>query len=525
MSCNYTNSETGGCFRNQNSSGYCDFHTQLDSANRVGARRYFAKLRQLLRQNDGNWQGFIFPDYIYLQHTNLDLQLNIQDAKFGIISLTQVVFEKQINLSRCIFSGEITIRSSKFLEGIVALTSTFEHDVTVTSTTIENVFSSGGSEYLGNFFLTGRIGGPANFNACIFRNRASFQGARNITINIGAAMSAGASMTGAGLVFSNRPRLTGIKFLASKLRSLYIKVGSFFKKHLIAAIAKSRQVASRITVSIKATMYSVQRKYLPHRRTGVEITYLFYGDAHFENVVFENPRRVKFSGVNLTRSNFSGTHLSDVSFIDCNFYQPALRRNGLYEEISLRQQDFYSKRERLPLIENSYRSIRISLESVKDFTRANDFFIGEKESARKQLSTPRRLLFSVLALYKYLSNYGTSPLRCTGWFILLVVIHCALIESAHDDELKKYFQSAPIESTYKAGNINTQLKNVISIVGENYSRRILYSIQTMTLRRNKADIKVKPTVYNGYVNAIFSVLGPLIIGLIALSIRIKIKRF
>ena len=179
------------------------------------------------------------------------------------------------------------------------------------------------------------------------------------------------------------------------------------------------------------------RERMPHKRTGVTSYYLFEGQASLDEMTFAEPKEVVFKGVNLQDATFRGTDLRGVTFIGNNWYQPELKRHGLIEDLRLRGiNNYYDKKDPLPDLENSYRNIRFSLEANKDFSLANDFFIGEMDAKRNQLPWLKRQLFSVLALYRLISNYGTSPIRCSAlWFLIVVVCHSLTISYLGNAEL------------------------------------------------------------------------------------------
>ncbi|MFT5716589.1 MAG: hypothetical protein ACI9T7_000766, partial [Oleiphilaceae bacterium] len=54
-----------------------------------------------------------------------------------------------------------------------------------------------------------------------------------------------------------------------------------------------------------------------------------------------------------------------------------------------------------------------------------------------------------------------------------------------------------------------------------------YSIQTMTLQREKVELLSPESLKKSsvwFVNAIFTLIGPLLVGLLALTVRARIKR-
>ena len=181
----------------------------------------------------------------------------------------------------------------------------------------------------------------------------------------------------------------------------------------------------------------------------------------------------------------------------------------------------------LPGIENTYRNIRYSLEENKDFGLANDFFVGEMEAKRRQLKWWRRWLLSVPAVYKIFSNYGTSPLRVLLWLSLLTFLN-----AYHLWDYSIYANESLIEMNTSEVDVSSSLNgfealmNSIKINVEGIRGVLTYSIQTLTLQKDKLEIfdnlpKNSP-VY--LINTLCAVIGPIIIALFAVSIRTRIKR-
>jgi hypothetical protein len=139
----------------------------------------------------------------------------------------------------------------------------------------------------------------------------------------------------------------------------------------------------------------------------------------------------------------------------------------------------------------------------------------------------RRWLLSVPAAYKIFSNYGTSPLIVFLWLSLLTFLN-----TYHLWDYSIYTNESLIEVNTSEVDISSSLNgfetlmNSIKINLEGIRGGLTYSIQTLTLQKDKLEIfdnlpKNSP-VY--LINTLYAVIGPIIIALFAVSIRTRIKR-
>jgi hypothetical protein len=151
---------------------------------------------------------------------------------------------------------------------------------------------------------------------------------------------------------------------------------------------------------------------------------VFGGEGHLENVLFGKPEHTSFTQVDLSKVHLRGTNLRGVRFLGVNWRQPALRRNGLHDELAIRasRDGAYRYRE-LPLLEETCRNVRVSFEESRSFSIASDFYIAEMEASRARLTLVRRHFFSVAAVYRLVSNYGTSVATALRILFYLFALH------------------------------------------------------------------------------------------------------
>ncbi|QIB66961.1 hypothetical protein [Kineobactrum salinum] len=346
------------------------------------------------------------------------------------------------------------------------------------------------SRFCADTYFSGRFEHRANFNMCLFMEEVRFKHTRNVVIKAGSAKER------SGLTASRMKRFKG------------------WTKELLERIA--------------STIHAWSKKHFPVELKEEEknLSSLFYGETHLENIRFEKPSRVFFDGVDLAKARFLGTALGGVGFLGCNFYQPGLRRNGIFDEGWVIGLSYIDKMRLLPAVEQLNRDIRLSLEHVKSFSKANDFYVGEIDCRRRQLSFLKAYFLSIPALYKVLSDYGTSALRPCLWFFFFGCLHAAIIAklfplNVEIQDLGSLHQNRSflLFDTYEL--------SAIDHVWPQARDRLLYSLQVMTLQQGRSVYtpEVPASAAIGFLNLVFQILGPALIAVTALALRVQIRRF
>ena len=419
MPCNYTYHDGKNCARSPRKAGYCYFHVPNEISLRNNGRHYLLRLLVLARKGDGDWRGFNLPSEIDVSNIEINCKINISETEIEKISLSSSKFHDEVIAKSCTFSEDLSLQSTHFEQNLVLDESVFLKRCDLNSIFVKRRLNALSCEFQSSFIMRGDIEHSAIFNNTTFHDKATFTFGRNITLimNPGSVTVSGNAVS----VTTGKPQLPLFKSIFRSLK----KWAHDTYEMAVSMLTRIGKVLKNLALSgfslIKKRYHKIRRKW-PHERKEVKNFYLFSGEAQFENVTFENPRYVRFYGVDLRRARFRGTDLRDVSFVGNNWYQTTLGRAGLYEDVEQRNNpNYHDKTEKLPYLENTYRNIRISLENIKDFSNANDFFVGEMEAQRKQLPFFQEYLFSINALYRYVSNYGTSPLRCVFWFLFFVL--------------------------------------------------------------------------------------------------------
>lgn len=264
--------------------------------------------------------------------------------------------------------GSVTLQHVQFSDTVNFSSSSFRGPVKLRACTFDKAATFERCEFRDSVWISTSFAGLASFSNCVFYARTKFLGAF-----LGDAHFAGCTF------------LDNVEFVGA--------------------------IDSRIYAGSDKAPDSTKRR-------------LFFGRADFALVTFKAPERVQFRMVDLRSGIFYGTAVDKVSFVDVEWYQDALRRRGLFEEVRIRES---SHPELLwPTIEATYRNVRRALEISKDFNAASDFYIGEMNARRQQQSSWHQRLFSVETLYGWLSRYGTSPGRAALVLIGVLLVHLAL---------------------------------------------------------------------------------------------------
>jgi uncharacterized protein YjbI with pentapeptide repeats len=227
---------------------------------------------------------------------------------------------------------------------------------------------------------------------------------------------------------------------------------------------------------------------------------VFENEGQLQDVVFLKPDQTTFSLVDLSRVYFRGTNLRGVRFIGVNWWQPRLNRNGLYDELFIRySKDGPFRYQYLPALEETCRNARVALEDNRSFNTASDFYVAEMEAARAQLRLLARNIFSVNALYRFSSLYGTNvgiAIRVLFLFFLLHLVGSIQLtyRDAHDLSIEVVSGSA--------------LRSLQVLVQQNLDTRLSPDVTTPQL----------------WLDAIFRVVGLVQAAMVALAFRSRIKR-
>lgn len=505
------------CNRQAGENKRCIFHTDLDDNDRITHKKFDKEIIKLIAKRDGAWEGFIFPSDTYLNEVTIEFPIYLNGAQFRNVSIQNVIFNGNVELKGCIFSGNVSLKKCDFVN-IQALAASFHGELFLSPIKVTSTLDLSKREFLGRFELRGFLDGNVNFNSAYFMSRVLFSHMRNVSISLSGAISASTAMS--GYVEISNPNDSKIKKLVRRAKKTLWQT----KQLTISLFNKSKDYVLRkfksASTKTKNKLIKIRRRF-PYEEQGTIESALFNGRVSFSSVVFDKPKLVTFHHVDLRRSGFESTDLKGVSFIGCNWYQKKIGRNGIDSEHRLISSDFHARRLFLPRIESTCRSIRQALEENKDFALANDFFIGEMEAKRQQLGFFKKHFFSLLAWYKAISNYGTSPLTCIRFFVFFCVFHSSVIFHEQIASTLENNGNIAVTTSYAEPE---ELYADAEYLTKTFGESVVYSLQTMTLQREKISDYPKSPYGLKVFNFFAALIGPALTLFLGLSIRTRIKR-
>jgi len=407
--------------------------------------------------------GFIFPKGFSFRRLENEIgtPLTFKNALFDYsIFYCQADFRSSVfdggigaRFSRCEFKNGVDFSDVMFNEGTADFSNTkFMGDGDVdfsgsvfkgSSVIFENaVFSTGGKV---KFNSTRFLDLPVNFGNTAFLGKAGieFQNAlfhNNVKVCFGRARF----ITDASVDFT-RTQFSG-KSIIDFSRAAFIKGDANFSSVQFwndlevsfedtvfnnRAIFKESEFKTIQTSSLKVKASFVNARF----GDGVEfigssassnsaINFVFPKEyeTNFKNATFEEPEKVVFNRVNLSKARLLGTNLSGARFLQVDWVKGDKARNRLrvYDELFVAEENGYWS------VSYLYKQLRNDYEKVGNYFEAGDFFIGEMEM-RRLGDYEKCYIRKVLWIYKAFSIYGESPLRA----IKLIAVFCALFSFVH----------------------------------------------------------------------------------------------
>lgn len=515
--CNYVLASGQKCGR-ESEHTYCIFHTPRNDLNRKPDYLLRRQLVKLIKNRDGNWEGFIFPKKLSLKNRTFDFPFYLNSSELGSLDIEGLSFKGNIEAKSSLIEGAINVNKCDCVN-IDFNDSKFVKEVKFNQLTVSSSYSVLNCEFLERFEIRGRLNGVSTFNGSHFHSKAVFSQYRNVAIAL-EGITIQTTANSAYIELSN-PDWSIWKRTFEKLKKYKWRIQEWLKKKHVEFKRRSKSLSKSVFNKVKVQTSKIRKRF-PYDEQGVDESHLFYGQVNFANVVFEKPASVSFLHVNLIRTSFENTDLKNVYFTGCNWYQKELKRNGIEQEYRNDSSDYHSRRLFLPRIESTCRNIRHALEDNKDFALANDFFIGEMEAKRKQLPFLKREFFSLLAWYRAVSNYGTSPWVCLRFIVLVGLTH-ALLVLPHIEEYKNVNTILYAETSNYWETLNVWSKSIWSHIVE-LPKTMVYSFQVMTLQKVKIITLTATSETLNVLNFIASIIGPALTLFLGLCVRTRIKR-
>lgn len=413
FSCIYKFSDGKLCGRETSGSrSHCSLHDGCESE--PSNPDFEEEFADLLDAKNGDWKGFVFPRGVKLPK-QLDFPIDARGCQFNALDLEGVVFKGAVDFTGAVFNNGAAFRSVTFEDTVSFERCRFIGSVDFLNVRCRKLASFLRADFEGRSILRVNFLSFANFNQVIFRDGVNFSGWRNVSLQVGSAFSVCAAGS-ATITTGRKPTVL------ERVRKVMIATHSWardrWKELRQQVIGAATQLQSR---------YRNFLRQFAKADPNSEIFRMFETEGQLQDVVFLKPDQTTFSQVDLSHVYFRGTNLRGVRFLGVVWYQTRLKRNGLYDELFIRlSKDGPFRHQHLPVLEETCRNARVALEENRSFGIASDFYVGEMEAARAQLSFLKRHLFSVVALYRFVSNYGTNVGASIRVLALLYALHFSL---------------------------------------------------------------------------------------------------
>lgn len=227
---------------------------------------------------------------------------------------------------------------------------------------------------------------------------------------------------------------------------------------------------------------------------------IFFDKAILEGIRLDKKDTLRFLNVNLSKAQFLDSDVAHMDFVGVRWccMGKVFHRTAIYEELLISDE---TRAPSLTSVEKLYRQLKQNYEERRDFGRAGDFHMGEKEMQLRNSDTPfgTRIL---LSLYKFTNGYGErsiAPVYCFTVLILYAAV-LALIGGLFDKSLNRYLDVWPPADYFAA--LLFALDKAFHLPGEYFAL--------------SAPVR--------WVQTLVGVLGPLFIGLFGLAVRNRLKR-
>jgi hypothetical protein len=195
--------------------------------------------------------------------------------------------------------------------------------------------------------------------------------------------------------------------------------------------------------------------------------------------------KVTFANVDLSNCRLVGNPIDTMQLNNVKWHEQE-GRAVLYDERMFEVESSLTKN-----IKEAYQVLKEKYRQMGDHVTSGDFHYGEMQMKRREYGRIRRFL-GLEAWYYYLSGYGTNPKLAALWLVLIILLFTLLFNLFGDVRLK--------ENVVEALILSIQAATLQPVPWESFSllARLLFSLER--------------------------ILAPLQIGLLALAIRMRLKR-
>lgn len=244
----------------------------------------------------------------------------------------------------------------------------------------------------------------------------------------------------------------------------------------------------------------------------------FMDEAYFNHIVVKDKAVFILDNVDLSKASFVNSDVSKINFSDVRWHKDGYRF-ALYDEF---QKDCDHEK-----VAENYNQLVINYEGKRNFKMAEHFHIGEMEMYRKQRGRNAkskfgkyiREWFNSHALYRLLSNYGTSYWQGTIVLLLLLSIFSGIFLLTG---IKTTTGDAPQFIEYNLWVDNEHIGASLLQVGSDFWTALLYTLGILTFQKEK--IAIAASGWSHFWTFIAVLIFPAQGALILFALRRRFKR-
>ena len=232
--------------------------------------------------------------------------------------------------------------------------------------------------------------------------------------------------------------------------------------------------------------------------------YFLEGESRFQNVTFLNPELVTIQLADFRKTRVLGTNFDGVSFENVLWPRGFDKRLKVWDDVDpLMPNDPDYQAFAKNRVATVYRSLRRAHERQKDFSAANDFFVGEMEAKRKgDISATQSF---VLNFYRFSCYYGTGPFRALLVFALLAILYGIITGNMTKSEFPSMF----------FGSLKDVAGFIVDVIGWGWDQLFIGLKQFIPGGGASTHTKIDVT---------FRILGALQFAMLVITFRNMVKR-
>lgn len=411
------------------------------------------------------FRNFIFPIPISFDNETITREFDLSDAEFR---------EPATFLNATFKSGRARFAGAKFFRGATFKLAKFPEGVSFTSCQFET--GKGGNIDFSEVTFEGRT----SFRETIFKSGASFH------------LSTFEFVDFEGATFEKDVSFHDCRFDGDCVFRAKFVGGARFELAKFSGEADFASSAFESTAIFTKSQFRSRAIFAPVRD---EVLFIRCPEVRFNSVILDRSDLTVFRDANLTKASLLHTDVTKVFFSSVTWP----KRFVLWDDAKTANEKM---RRPHGALEQLYRQLKVNYQSRGDYPGGGGFHYNEKKLRRESLS-PRKGDWWLLSLYKWLGGFGERALPPALWFfgVLCVAAGAYSVFGLVDDNGAMISWCGGVEDCLRA---------------------LGYSLQVSFFSRPS---DLKPAGFAGYmVQVVQSIVGPILLALLALVVRQKVKR-